>query len=102
MCYDGSTFRADLVSWKDKQEVKMNRIKFISIGAGVIKDIESARLKLEVIRQKKDRLKAALEQEGLQGILAYFDVLKEEAETQASLNVAENQFKGILRICGKQ
>ena len=80
----------------------MNRIKFISIGAGVIKDIESARLKLEVIRQKKDRLKAALEQEGLQGILAYFDVLKEEAETQASLNVAENQFKGILRICGKQ
>jgi hypothetical protein len=90
------------VSWKDKQEVKMNRIKFISIGSGVIKDIESARLKLEVIAQQKEKLKAALTQEGLQGILAHFDVLKEEAETQAKLNVAENQFKGILRICGKK
>jgi hypothetical protein len=98
-CYNSDKLRIDLLSKKEKEELYLNKIQLIFMGADVLKEREIALKKLDIIKNEKEKLGAALSQEGLAGIKALQEMKEKIAESEAVILTCEKKFEGVLRVC---
>ena len=101
-CYNIKDLKMDLISRKDREQMRMDRIQLIFLGAGVIKEIETAKRRLDVINSQLDRLGSSLNQDGSDGIMKIFNIRKEIAENEAQIEVEEKKLEGIIKVCSQK
>ena len=98
-CYNADKLRIDLLSTKEKEDLKVSRINLIFMGADVLKEMEIAKRRMEILKREKEKLGAALSQEGLNGIKTLQEMNVKIAEAEAVVLTSEKKFEGILRVC---